>query len=185
MPKYFLNDSKTTFKKSWKRVFWAQKWSKYPPQRSKIWPEILILGVIYRPFELKIHPKVCVLRLITMPKRFLNNSETSFKISRKRLFWVKKWSKYPPQRAKIWPEILISGVIYRPFKLKIHPKVGLLRLITMPKHFLNNSETTFKNSRKRLFWPQKWSKHGCQYWQKRSIFGSIFEIWALILPCWG
>ena len=30
-------------------------------------------------------------------------------------------------------------------------KIGLLRPKTMPKHFLNNSKTTLKKSRKRLF----------------------------------
>ena len=80
------------------------------------------------------------------------------KKSRKRVFWPKNWSKYHFQKAKNWPEILISGVIYRLFELKMHPKLGLLRPKTMPKDFLNNSKTTLEKSRKWVFWPQNWSK---------------------------
>ena len=57
-----------------------------------------------------------------------------------------------------WPKISILEVIYLPCELKIHPKVGPLRLKTKPKHFLNKSKTTLKKSRNRLFWPPKWSK---------------------------
>ena len=41
----------------------------------------------------------------------------------------------------------------------------------MPKHFLNNSKTTLKKSRKRLFRPPKWPKHGCQLGQKCRFLG--------------
>ena len=68
----------------------------------------------------------------------------------------KKWSA--AQRAKFWPKILILEVIYRSFELNIYPKVELLRPKIMPKQLLNISKTTFKKSKKRLFWPPKWSK---------------------------
>merc|ERR1711955_85642 len=58
-----------------------------------------------------------------------------------------------------------------PLELKIHPKVGLLRSKTMPKHFLHNSKTTLKKSRKRLFRPSKWPNHGCQLGQKCRFWG--------------
>ena len=102
--------------------------------------------------------KVCLLELKTMPEQLLNNSKTSFKKSKKRLFWPWKWSKWPSQRAKFWPKIFILEVIYRPFELKIHLKVRILRPKTMPKQLLNNSKTTLNKSKKRLFLPPKWSK---------------------------
>ena len=81
--------------------------------------------------------------------------------------------------ANFWSKISILGVIYQPFELKIHPKVGLLRPKTMPKHILNNSKTTLKKSRNRLFWPPKWPKHGCQYGQKCRFLGpfSLYKIY--------
>ena len=100
-------------------------------------------------------------------------------------FWPRNWSKWPSQRAKICPKILILEVIYQPFELKM----GLLKPKIMPKHFLNIFKTTLKKSKKRLFWPQKLSNHGYQFWQKwpkfhqkisilvviRNIFGSILH----------
>ena len=67
--------------------------------------------------------------------------KTTLKNPSKRVFWPWKLSKWPSQKAKIWPTILILEVIYQPFKLKIHPKVGLFRRKIMPKDFLNNSKT--------------------------------------------
>ena len=128
-----------------------------PPKWAKFWPKISIFWVIYKPLELKIHPKVDLLRSKTMPKHFLNNSKTTSKNSRKRLFWptkCQKWPSKPPKWAKIWPKISIFGVIYQPFELKIQPKVGLLRSKTMPKHFLNNTKKTAKKSRKRFYFLQ-------------------------------
>ena len=118
--------------------------------------------------------KVSILRPKIMPKQLLNISKTTFKNPRKRLFWPWKWSKWPSQRAKFWPKILILEVIYRPFELKIQLKVGILRPKIMPKQLLNISKTTFKKSKKRLFWPPKWSNHGyqfCRFWQKCRFLG--------------
>ena len=154
MPKQLLNNFWTTFKKSRKRVFWPQNSPKLTLSESKIWPQILISEVIYQPFELKIHPKVGLLGPITMPKQLLNSSKTTFENSRKVTFWPQNSPKWPSQRLKIWPKILISEGIYQPFELKIHLKVGLLGPITMPKQHLNSSCTTFENSRKVTFWPQ-------------------------------
>ena len=171
MPNQLLSISKTTFKKSKKRLFWPPKWSKWPSQRANFWPKFLILEVRYRPFELKIHPKVSLLRPKIMPKQLLNISKTTFKKSKKRLFRPPKWSKWPSQRANFWPKILILEVIYRPFELKIQQKMKLLRPKIMPKQLLNNSKPTFKKSKKRLFWPPKWSNHGYQFWQKCRFLG--------------
>ena len=120
------------FQKVQIRLFWPPKWSKWPSQRAYFWPKFLILEVRYRPFELKIHPKVSLLRPKIMPKQLLNISKTTFKKSKKRLFRPPKWSKWPSQRANFWPKILILEVINRPFELKIHPKVELLRPKIMP-----------------------------------------------------
>ena len=151
MPKQHLNISKTTFKKPRKRVFWPWKWSKWPSQRAKFWLKILSLEVIYRHFELKIHPKFGLFRLKIMPKQLLNSSKTTFKKSKKWHFGTPKWLKWPSQRPKIWAKILILKVIYRPFELKTHTCKGLLKTITIRKQLLNISKTTFKNPRKRVF----------------------------------
>ena len=102
IPKQLLNNSKTTFKKPRKPVFWPWKWSKWPSQRAKIWLKILILEVIYRPFELKINLKVGRLRPKTMPKQLLNNSKPTFKKSQKPLFWPQKWSNHGYQFCQFW-----------------------------------------------------------------------------------
>ena len=48
----------------------------------------------------------------------------------------------------------------------------------MPDHFLNNSKTTFKKSKKRPFRPPKWQNHGCQLGQKCRVLGpfSVYEL---------
>ena len=113
--------------------FLTPNMAKMTPQRAKFWPKILILEVIYQPFELKIRLKVGLLRPKIMPIQLLNIYKTTFKKYKKRLFWPWKWSKWPSQRAKFWPKILILEVRYRPFVLKIHLKVDLLRPKIMPK----------------------------------------------------
>ena len=170
MPKQLLNNSKPTLKNPINRVFWPWKWSKWSSQRAKIWPKILILEVIYRPFELKIQLKVGILMPKMMPKPLLNNSKTTFKKSKKRLFWPSKWSKWPSKSAKFWPKILILEVIYRPFELKINLKVGLWRPKTIPKQLLNSSKPAFKKSKKHIFWPKKRSNHGYQFWKNGRNF---------------
>ena len=82
-----------------------------------------------------------------MPAELLDSSQTSFKQSKERLFWIQKWSKWPFQRTKICPQIEILGVIYQHFELKTHPKVDLLRQKIIPKQLLDNSKTTFKKSK--------------------------------------
>ena len=166
MPKQLLNSSKQTLKNPRKRVFWPWKWSKWPSQRAKFWPKILILEVIYRPFDLKINLKLGILRPKIMPKQLLSNSKPTLQNPRKRLFWPWKWAKWPSQMAKFRPIILILEVIYGPFDLKINLQDGLLRPKIMPEQLLNSSKPTFKKSKKRLFWPPKLSNHGYQFWQK-------------------
>ena len=124
--------------------------SKFGPLWGQFWHKILILEVIYPPFELKIQLKVGILRPKIMPKQLLNISKTTFKNPRKRLFWPWKWSKWPSQRANFWLKILILEVIYRAFELKIQLKVGILRPKIVLKQLLNDSKATLK-SRKTVF----------------------------------
>ena len=70
-----------------------------------------------------------------------------------------------PQRRGIVPVHFVQ------FELKIHIKVGILKPKTMPNQLLSISKTTFKKSKKRLFWPPKWSNHGYQFWQKCRFLG--------------
>ena len=62
----------------------------------------------------------------------------------------------------------------RPFKVK-----------TMPKHFVNNSKTTFlKNSRKRNSWPhcKKWSRKTANMTKSLNY---NFDFWCHILTFWA
>ena len=40
----------------------------------------------------------------------------------------------------------------------------------MPKQLLSNPKPTLKKSKKRLFWPQKLSNHGYQFWKNGVSF---------------
>ena len=127
--------------------------------------------------SLKIQRKVGLLRPKTMPRHILNNSKRTLKKSRKRLFWPSKWSKMTPPNRKM------SNLLNENFDFKGHlstfraentPKVGLLRSKTVPKHFPNNSKTTLKKSRKRLFRPPKRPKMTPIERQNKPIFDWIF-----------
>ena len=86
LPKQLQNN----FEKVQKMTFSTPKMAKNDPsiwpKWPNFWPKISNIGVIYRPLELKLHPKVGLLRSKTMPKRFPNNSKTTSKKSRKRFF---------------------------------------------------------------------------------------------------
>ena len=90
MPKHLLTISNITFEKSRKLFF-------LPYQMAKIWPQILISEGIYQPFVLKIQPKVCLSRPITILKQVLNNSNTTFEKSENCFCYPKNWSKYEHQ----------------------------------------------------------------------------------------
>ena len=94
------------FQKGYKTDFWFRKWAKRPSQEIKIWPTILLLEVWYQPFEPNIHPMGVLWRPQTMPKQLLNNSKTPFKKSKKRVFWLRKWSNWPSKKTNIWPKTL-------------------------------------------------------------------------------
>ena len=61
-----------------------------------------------------------------------------------------KWDKYLTKNLNFWGHLST-------FQAKNTPKSWPLRPKRILKHLLNNSETTLRCSRKRLFWPQKWS----------------------------
>ena len=75
----------------------------------------------------------------TLPKQLQNNFEKVQKSTFLTSKMVKNDPSNWPKGAKFWPKISVFKVIYRPLKLKIHPKVGPLRPKTKPKHFLNKS----------------------------------------------
>ena len=149
-----------------------------PPKWANFRPNISIFWVIYQPLKLKIQPKVCLLITKTMLKYFLNNSKTTL--------IPPKWSKTLQncQNEQIFDrKFRFVGSFINLWSWKIHPKVGFLRSKTKPKHFLTNHKTTLKKSRKRLFCPQKWPKHGCQLGQKWRILGpfSLYEPYFCIV----
>ena len=99
-----LTKLQNNFEKVQKMTFLTQKMVKNDlskqPKWAKFWPKNSIFGVIYRPLELKIHPRVGPLRPKTKPKHFLNKSKTTLKKSRKWLFGPTKWSKMTPQNRQ-------------------------------------------------------------------------------------
>ena len=115
----------------------------------------------------------------TLPKQVQNNFEKVEKSTFLTPKMVKNDPSNRPKWANFWPKILIFGVIYQPLELKIHPKVGLIKAQTMPKHFPNKSKKTSKKSRKRFFLPPKWPNHGCQIGQKCRFLGpfSLYELY--------
>ena len=63
MLKDFLNNSKIILKKARNGLFWPLNWPKLASHGVKIGPKISIFGDIDRSLELKIYPKVGLLRL--------------------------------------------------------------------------------------------------------------------------
>ena len=53
---------------------------------------------------------------------------------------------------------------------------------TKPKHFPNDTKTNLKKSRKRLFWPSKWSKMSISR-LFQSCFGLVWEVFGLCFRC--
>ena len=111
------------------------------------------------------------------PKKFLDTT-----------FWTPKWLKHGCQFDQKWS---IFG-----FNFKfLSSNIALLGPGKNLKSFPLIAKEIFKKRKKKSrflppnFWiqffgPPKWPKHGCQFFQKWSIFGPIFDFWALILPCW-
>ena len=71
-----------------------------PPKWANFWPKISIFGVIYQPLELKIHPKVGILRSETMPKQFPNNSKKTSKSPENDFFDLKNGQIWDVNLAK-------------------------------------------------------------------------------------
>ena len=114
----------------------------------------------------------------TLPKQVQNNFEKVQKSTFLTPKMVKNDPSNRPKWANFWPKISIFGVIYQPLELKIHPKVGLIKAETMPKHFPNKSKKTLKKSRKRFFWPPKRSKITPQTGQNEQIFNRKFQLYG-------
>ena len=84
-----------------KRLFSPQKWSKRPSQRAKFWPWILILEVIYQPFELKIHPKVCLFRQKIDPSKIPMLQNTFKSRTLVNILVEKKYKRIPMYKTPI------------------------------------------------------------------------------------
>ena len=133
------------------------------------------------------HPKVGLLSTKIMPKHFLNNSKTTLKKSRKRLFRPPKWPKMTPQTAKM-SLFLTEYFDFRghlsTFRAEKTPKSRPFKVEnnaqTLPKQLQNN----FEKVEKTTFSTPKMAKSRMSTWQKVSIFGSIFDLRALFLACW-
>ena len=59
-----------------------------------------------------------------------------------------------------------------------YPKMDLWGSKKMPWQFVNNSKITSRESGKRLFWPPKWSKHGCKLLQKNAVCWAHFRYFS-------
>ena len=118
----------------------------------------------------KVEAKTYRWTLLIVFKLLPSNSKATLKKARKLLFELVKGRNWPSQRLKIWTKISIFTIVSRPLLLKTTPKVDLLKPKIIPNQFLNNSKTYFKKLKKCLFWPQKSSKHECNFCQKRRGF---------------
>ena len=84
----------TNFQKVQKTGFMTLKIVKMTSQRAKFCLKILILELIYQPFNLKIQLKVGLLGLKIMPTPPLNTSKPNIKkFNKKRIFLPPKWSR--------------------------------------------------------------------------------------------
>ena len=71
------------------------KWSKRPFQRAKILPKIMILEVIYRPFDLKIHLKNWSFTAKNNAQTTSEQLQTNFqKVKKNDFFGPQKWSNH-------------------------------------------------------------------------------------------
>ena len=117
------------------------------------------------------------------PFKSKNNTQTLLKLLQNNFEKVQKSAFLTPKMVEndhILGQILTKNLDYRghlsTFRAENTPKSGPFKAKnnaqTLPKQLQNNFEKVPKTT----FLSQKWSKHGWQLWQKRSIFGSIFEI---------
>ena len=82
-------------KRTGHRFFLPCKWSKWDSQRAKMWPTTLILEVIYRLLDLKLHLKIGLLRPKIMRKQLLNTTPNPLsKIPKNDFFGHKKGSNH-------------------------------------------------------------------------------------------
>ena len=146
---------------------------------TKFCSNFSIFGFIYRPLEVKIHPKVGLSRSKTMPKRFLKNFE---KVQKTTLSTPKIVKNDPSKRqkwAKFWSKILIFGYIYRPFELKYNQKLGFQtqnNAQTVPKQLPIN----FEKVQKTTFSTPKIAKNDPSNRPKWANFGSKISIFEII-----
>ena len=161
-----------------------------PPKWANFWQKISIFGVINGPLELKMHPKVGLLRPKTMPKQFLNNSKKTLKKSRKRLFRHPKWPNHGcqlGQKCRFWGPFsvyeLYFWVVGTEKKLKSFPLIA--KDIKKKKKFQNSFlskkkyekvNTPSQNGQITVFYKKTWPKV--------SILKSIFGLRALFLARW-
>ena len=100
MPKHFLSTPKQLWKSPENDFFQPQIGQKRPLRTLKFRLKFSILGLINGPLELKINPKVGLLRPKRMTKDFLNYSQTTLKKSIIRLFRPPKWPKMTPHNSQ-------------------------------------------------------------------------------------
>ena len=108
--------------------FWSHNIPKLQSYVLKFWQRITFLGLIYQPFQLKIHQK----KNLSTKTCLKTSKKTSKKLwkSPENNFFFSKIVKNDPSKtqnwAKFWTQISLFGVIYQPLELKIHPNLGFL-----------------------------------------------------------
>ena len=128
-----------------------------------------------RPFKTKNNTE-------TLCKQLLNNFEKVQKTTFLTLKIAKNGNKWHSQMSKVCQillEISIYEIIYQLLELKIHSKFSLWRFKRMAKQFQNNYEKVQNTT----FLTRKIAKTRVSILTNRSIFGSIFDLRALILLC--
>ena len=164
-------------------IFWTFWWHRdnLRARRSKI--------------ELKIDTFVEVavgkVRAESRPFKVKNNAQTSLKKLQNSLEKVQKTTfltlkivEHNPSKRQnqkmFYGKFQFLGSIINVRSWK-KPKEGLFRLKSMPKHFLNNTKTSFEKVKKTT---AKMAKSRMSRLQKESIFVHNFNLRALKLPFW-
>ena len=105
------------------------------------------------------------------PKLYQNN----FEKVKKTIFLTPKLVENDYIIVQILTKTSLFTVIYQPFELKMHQKIGLLGPKIIPKHFLKNSEKNFGKVPNRLFWTQNCQNTRANF-GKKSRFSDQFRI---------
>ena len=169
IPKQLLNSSKTTFKKSTKRVFWPWKWSKWYSQGPKIARKFRFLRSYINISSWK-YTKNWGFKIKNYPETTSERLENHFQKVQKTGFLTLKMVKMKLSKDQnltvnfdFRGHIATFGAENTPL---IEPFKGREQC---PNNFWKTPNQLSKSQKKRFFWPKKWSNHGYKFWKMAKI----------------